>query len=101
MESQYSIYDDIHQFQLYCRLHHIQQQSGQTSHSYISKLQALWDQLDSCDSAWPNIEAAKVYADLRDRQRVWHMFMTLRVEFGSIRSSLLHRSSLPKLDIVI
>ena len=49
LESRYSIYDDIHQFQLYHRLHHMQQQSGNTIHSHISELQDLWDQLASCD----------------------------------------------------
>ena len=72
-----------------------------TIHSYISELQALWDQLASCDPSWPNPEVAKVYADLCDRQRVWHLLMTLRDEFEYIRSSLLHRSSLPKLDMMI
>ena len=73
----------------------------ETIHSYISELQALWNQLASCDVVWPNTEAAKMYANLCDRQHVWYLLMTLRSEFGSIQSSLLHRSPLPKLDTVI
>ncbi|KAL0307388.1 UNVERIFIED_CONTAM: hypothetical protein Scaly_2984000 [Sesamum calycinum] len=87
--------------QLYRRLHRMQQQPDQTIHTYISELQTLWDQLAICDPVWPNVEATKVYADLRDRQHVWHLLMTLRDEFESVQSSLLHRSPLPKLDIVI
>ena len=79
----------------------MQQQSRQTIHSYISELQVLWDQLTSCDPAWPSTEAAKMYIDLCDRQRVWHLLVTLRDEFESIRSSLLHRSPLPKLGTMI
>ena len=48
----------------------MQQQSGQTIHSYISELQALWDQLASCDPAWPSTKVAKVDDDLRNCQRV-------------------------------
>ena len=48
----------------------MQQQPGQNIHSYIYELQTFWDQLASCDPAWPNIEAAKIYADLCDRQHV-------------------------------
>ena len=48
----------------------MQQQLGQTSHSYMFELQTLWDRLASCDLAWPNTKAAKVYADFRDNQRV-------------------------------
>ncbi|KAL0448947.1 UNVERIFIED_CONTAM: putative mitochondrial protein [Sesamum latifolium] len=59
------------------------------------------DQLAICDPVWPNVEATKVYANLRDQQHVWHLHMTLRDEFEYVRSSLLHRSPLPKLDIVI
>ena len=61
----------------------------------------MWDQLASCDLAWPNPKAAKVYADLHDCQRVWHLLMTLRDEFESIRSSLLHRNLLPTIGTVI
>ena len=99
--SRYSISNDIHQFQLYRRLHRMQQKSGQTMHSYISKLQVLWDQLASCNPTWPNTEAAKVYADLRDRQCIWHLLMTVRDEFESVQSSPLHCISLPKLDTMI
>ena len=42
-----------------------------------------------------------MYFDLSDRQRVWHLFMTLRDEFEPIRSSLLYRNPLPTLDTVI
>ena len=62
----------------------MQQQSGQTIHSYTFELQVLWDQLASCDPAQPSPEAAKVYADLRDRQRVWHLLMIVRDEFESV-----------------
>ncbi|KAK4384587.1 Retrovirus-related Pol polyprotein from transposon TNT 1-94 [Sesamum angolense] len=79
----------------------MQQQPDQTIHTYISELQTLWDQLAICDPVWPNVEATKVYADLRDRQHVWHLLMTVRDEFESVQSSLLHQSPLPKLDIVI
>ena len=61
----------------------------------------MWDQFASCDPTWPSPEAGKEYADLRDRQRAWHLLMTLRDEFESIQSYLLYRSALPKLDTVI
>ena len=48
----------------------MQQQLRQTIHSYINELQTLWDQLASCDLAWPSTEAAKVYVDLHDHHRV-------------------------------
>ena len=86
---------------MYGRLHRMQQQPGQNIHSYISELQVLWDQLASCDPAWPSTEAAKVYTDLRDRQRVWHLVMTVRDYFEFIQSSLLYCSPLPKLDTMI
>ena len=54
-------------------------------------LQTLWDQLTNCDPVWPSTEAAKVYANLHDRKRVWHLFMTLRDEYEPIQSSLLHQ----------
>ena len=101
MASRYSIYDDIHQFQLYRQLYCTQQQPRQIVHSYVSKLQNLRDQLASCDPAWPNTEVAKVYADLCDSQCVWHMLMTLRDEFEPIRSSLIHVSPFLTLDTVI
>ena len=51
--------------------------------------------------AWPSTEAAKIYANLRDHQCVRHLLMTLRDEFESIQSSLLHRNPLPTLDTMI
>ena len=83
LASRYSISDYIHQFQLYSRLHRAQQ-PGQSVNSYVSELQNLWDQLANCDPAWPNTEVAKIYADLRDHQCVWHLLMTLRDEFEPI-----------------
>ena len=79
----------------------MQQQSRKTIHSYISELQVLWDQLASCDPTWTSTETAKVHVDLRDHQHVWHLLMTIRDEFESVRSSLLHHSPLLKLDMVI
>ena len=79
----------------------MQQKLGQTIHSYVSELQTLWDQLASCDLTWPSSEAAKIYADLRDRQCVWHLLMALRDEFEPIRSFLIHRILFPTLDTMI
>ena len=101
MASRYSIPDNIHQFQMYRQLHHMQHQPGKNIYSHVFELQVLRDQLASCDPAWPRTEAAKVNADFCDCQRVWHLFMTVRDEFESVRNSLLHRNPLPKLDTVI
>lgn len=59
----------------------MQQQPIQSIHSYVSELEVLWDQLSRCDPAWPSADTATMYAALRDRQRVWHLLMTLRDEF--------------------
>ena len=71
----------------------MQQQPGQTIHSYVSELQELWDQITLGDPTWPSSAAATIYANLHDRQHIWHLLMTLRDKFESIRSSLLHRGS--------
>ena len=42
-----------------------------------------------------------MYADLCDRQHVWHLLMIIRDEFESVWRSLLHRNPLPKLDTMI
>ena len=42
-----------------------------------------------------------MYADLRDRQHVWHLLMTLRDEFESIWSSLLHRIDTVIKDLIL
>lgn len=75
LQSSYSISDNIPQFYLYHQHHHMQQPPEQTIHTYIFELQVSWDQLSVCDPIWLDIKATKMFADLCDRQHVWHLLM--------------------------
>ncbi|XP_010263725.1 PREDICTED: uncharacterized protein LOC104601921 [Nelumbo nucifera] len=60
-----------------------------------------YDSSKECEPEWDSTSVATTYSKLRNRQRVWHLLMTLRDEYEPISSTLLYHSPLPSLDVVI
>jgi hypothetical protein len=66
---------------------------------FYSSMTDLWDQLVLIESA--ELEACGAYIESREQQRLVQFLTILRSDFEGFRGSILHRSPLPSVDLVV
>ncbi|KAM1261911.1 hypothetical protein ACFX2G_027718 [Malus domestica] len=75
------------------------QQGDKSIQVFYNELTNLWDQLALTEPE--ELGIVKLYCKYREEQRLVQFLMPLRDEFETLRSSILHRTSLPSVDSVL
>jgi len=101
LSNRYSITDIAHQYQLFEKLSHMKQSSGQSVNDFLSHMHTVWDQLALSEPQWENHKDAEKFFVYRDNMRVMQFLMALHTDYELIRASLLHREKFPKLESVV
>ncbi|KAK3014566.1 hypothetical protein RJ639_010180 [Escallonia herrerae] len=94
----YTTADLSRQYQLHNSLHWMKQEPGQSINRFFSQMHGIWDQLELSEPSWTCSEDSAHFIVYRDRFRLIQFLMSLTYAYESVRSSVVHQSTLPTLD---
>jgi hypothetical protein len=98
LKQRYTISDLSHQYQLLKDLGNLKQQSGQPVYEFLAQMEAIWNQLASCEPSLKDATDLQTYEKHRDRIRLIQFLMALTDDYEPVRASLLHQNPLPTLE---
>lgn len=98
LKQRYTISDLSHQYQLLKDLSNLKQQTGQPVYEFLAQMEAIWNQLTSCEPSLKDATDLKTYETHRNRTRLIQFLMALTDDYEPVRASLLHQSPLPTLE---
>lgn len=79
----------------------MRQERGQLVADFYSQVNDLWEQPANAKPQLKCFEDVELFAMYHDHQKFMHFMMAICEDFWSTRATLLHRTPLPSLDVVV